>query len=417
MDPTTVIIMLAANLICSGGLFHLIGRRMPQRRGVMYWSVGSILFGVAYVGRLALGLSIDAFGAVVIDTAMVLGALLFLAGLLEWVGAAPLSWVRLAAIAAAYALLHGLVVSQWAAVGRFVLLNAALAAIYALIASRSALAAQGQARALRPPLLLLSLLMGGLAGLTALRCLYIVQSGTGTMNSGLAVQIYYAYASLAVVLLGMNLLWMVFVHLNGQLLELASRDALTRVLNRNGLDDALTRHFAAREIVPLTLLEVDVDHFKRVNDAFGHAIGDTMLRAVADALATRVRGNDFVARVGGEEFVVGCFGGDMGVALSLGERLRSGVATLRVAGPDGRAQLSCTVSIGVSRSFATLAGRDEAMREADGALYAAKSAGRNRVVAFEHVKPVPQPSAGSGARVAGTASGVPVSGGPVKAAP
>jgi diguanylate cyclase (GGDEF)-like protein len=412
MDPTTVIIILAANLICSGGLFHLIGRRMPQRRGVAYWSAGSIMFGMAYVGRLAQGLSVDAFGAVVLDNAMVLGALLFLAGLREWVGAAPLSWAPLAAIAASYVLLHWLVVSQWAATGRFVLLNVALALIYASIATRSALAARGQASALRPPLMLLTLLMGGLALLTALRGLTVAQSGTATMNSGLAVQIYYAYASLAVVLLGMNLLWMVFVHLNGQLLELATRDALTRVLNRNGLDDALARHFAAREIVPLTLIEVDVDHFKRVNDAFGHAIGDTMLRAVADALASRVRGNDFVARVGGEEFVVGCFGGDMGVALSLGERLRSGVATLRVAGPDGRAQLSCTVSIGVSRSFATLAGRDEAMREADRALYAAKSTGRNRVVAFEHVKPVPQSVAVNEPRIGG-----PVSGGPAEAAP
>ena len=84
----------------------------------------------------------------------------------------------------------------------------------------------------------------------------------------------------------------------------------------------------------------------------------------------------------------------------------------RAPGPDGRAQLSCTVSIGVSRSFATLAGRDEAMREADRALYAAKSAGRNRVVAFEHVKPIPQSVPVDEPRVGG-----PVSGGPAEAAP
>jgi diguanylate cyclase (GGDEF)-like protein len=407
MDPTTVVILLATNLICSGGLFHLIGRRMPQRRGVTFWSAGSITFGVAYLVRLALGSEPHALAALSIDTAMVLGASLFLAGLREWVGKTSPRWWWLAVVALAYALAQALVVSVWALAGRFMLLNLALALIYALIASGSALAVRRQAAPLRPPLLLLTLLMGGLALLTLLRGLYIASDGVGSLSRGLTAQVYYGYASLAVVLLGMNLLWMVFVHLNGQLLELASRDALTRVLNRNGLDDALARHFAAREIVPLTLLEVDVDHFKRINDAFGHATGDTMLRAIADALSTRVRGNDFVARIGGEEFVIGCVGGDMGVALSLGERLRAGVATLRVAGPDGRARLSCTVSVGVSRSFAALAGRDQALHEADRALYAAKSEGRNRVVAFEQLKPVIQTFAEHEVPVGGPMPGLP----------
>jgi diguanylate cyclase (GGDEF)-like protein len=203
------------------------------------------------------------------------------------------------------------------------------------------------------------------------------------MYRGLAAQVYYAYASLAVVLLGMNLLWMVFLRLNGQLLELATRDALTLLLNRNGLNDVLARHFSARGATPIVFISVDVDHFKRVNDEFGHAAGDLMLRSVADALARRVRGNDFVARVGGEEFLVGCVGGDKALAVALGERLRAEVAALRIARPAGRAELSCTVSIGVSAVFDSLADRDRATHEADLALYAAKSAGRNRVEVFE----------------------------------
>jgi diguanylate cyclase (GGDEF)-like protein len=205
------------------------------------------------------------------------------------------------------------------------------------------------------------------------------------MYTGLAAQVYYGYASLAVVLLGLNLLWMVFVRLNGQLQELASRDALTRVLNRNGLDDALARHFAARDAAPVTLLELDVDHFKRINDEFGHATGDQVLSALADTLVKHVRGNDFVARMGGEEFLVGCVGGDRDVALGLGERLRAGVAAVQVPVRAGAAAVSCTVSIGVSRSFGSLAGREAAAREADEALYAAKAGGRNRVVVFEPV--------------------------------
>jgi diguanylate cyclase (GGDEF)-like protein len=383
MDPQTVVIILAANLICSGGLFHLIGRRMPQSRGLAHWSAGSILFGSTYLARLALGPEAGGVATMLMDTAMVCAALAFLIGLRQWVHDAPLRWPRLAAAGVLYAAAQLLATQAAGVVGRFVLLNLTLAAVYAAIAIGSVLGARQSARTLRTPLLTLSVLMGGLSLLTALRGLHIATNGIDSMYRGLAAQVYYAYASLAVVLLGMNLLWMVFLRLNGQLLELATRDALTLLLNRNGLDDVLARHFSARGATPIVFISVDVDHFKRVNDEFGHAAGDLMLRSVADALARRVRGNDFVARVGGEEFLVGCVGGDKALAVALGERLRAEVAALRIARPAGRAELSCTVSIGVSAVFDSLADRDRATHEADLALYAAKSAGRNRVEVFE----------------------------------
>jgi diguanylate cyclase (GGDEF)-like protein len=383
MDPQTVVIILAANLICSGGLFHLIGRRMPQSRGLAHWSAGSILFGSTYLARLALGPEAGGVATMLMDTAMVCAALAFLIGLRQWVHDAPLRWPRLAAAGVLYAAAQLLATQAAGVVGRFVLLNLTLAAVYAAIAIGSVLGARQSARTLRTPLLTLSVLMGGLSLLTALRGLHIATNGIDSMYRGLAAQVYYAYASLAVVLLGMNLLWMVFLRLNGQLLELATRDALTLLLNRNGLDDVLARHFSARGATPIVFISVDVDHFKRVNDEFGHAAGDLMLRSVADALARRVRGNDFVARVGGEEFLVGCVGGDKALAVALGERLRAEVAALRIARPAGRAELSCTVSIGVSAVFDSLADRDRATHEADLALYSAKSAGRNRVEVFE----------------------------------
>lgn len=383
MDPQTVVIILAANLICSGGLFHLIGRRMPQSRGLAHWSAGSILFGSTYLARLALGPSAGWAASMLMDTAMVCAALAFLAGLRQWVHDTPLRWSRLAAGGLAYAVAQGIATHQEGMVGRFTLLNLSLAAVYATIAVASLRGAPPNARNLRAPLLTLALLMGGLALLTGLRGLHIAASGIEAMSLGVAAQVYYAYASLAVVLLGMNLLWMVFVRLNGQLLELATRDALTLVLNRNGLDDVLVRHFSGREALPIALISVDVDHFKRVNDEFGHATGDLVLRHVAEALTRRVRGNDFVARVGGEEFLVGCVGADKSLAVGLGERLRAEVAALRIARPGGRADLNCTISIGVSAVFDSLADRDRATKEADLALYAAKSAGRNRVEVFE----------------------------------
>jgi diguanylate cyclase (GGDEF)-like protein len=384
MDPNTTVVMLATNLICSAGLFYLINRRMPGRGGAGYWSAGSMTFGLSQVGQLAVGTSSPwAAVGLVLDTSMVVASGMFLVGLRQWVGKAASRPVALLALAAAYALVQLAVVSLWASAGRFALLNLTLASVYGLNAAEALRARRFEAAPLRAPLLLFVALMGTLALLTAARGVRIGVEGTGSMNSGLHAQIFYGFASLSVVLLGMNLMWMAFVQMNCELQELASRDALTRVLNRNGLDDALARHFSARDAGAVTFLEVDVDHFKRVNDAFGHATGDAVLRAVADSLSKRVRGNDFVARVGGEEFMVGCVGGDRDMALNLGERLRAGVAEMRVASAEGRAQVSCTVSVGISRSFHSLGERDQAAREADRALYAAKSAGRNRVVAFE----------------------------------
>jgi diguanylate cyclase (GGDEF)-like protein len=337
LDPGTVVIILAANLICTGGLFYLIGRRMPVRNGVTLWAVGSLLFGLAYMVRLAGGTAMGGLGHVVVDTAMVVGALLFLGGLRRWVGKRTVPRRGLLGLAAGYAVLHGLAVAGFGSTGRFFLLNLTLAVVYALIAINGAIARSQHADTLKPPLLVLTWLMGALALLTGLRAAGILHYGLDAMNQGLAAQIYYGYASLAVVLMAMTLLWMLFVRLNGQLQELASRDALTRVLNRNGLDDALNRHFGARNALPVTLIEVDVDHFKRINDEHGHAVGDAVLRAVAEAIARRVRGNDFVARVGGEEFLVGCVDGGTDshseLAVNLGQRLRAGVAELQCDAP------------------------------------------------------------------------------------
>jgi diguanylate cyclase (GGDEF)-like protein len=382
MDPTTVIIILAIHLTCSGGLFYLIGRQMPPRSGLGLWSGGAIAFGIAYLGRLATGLQGAQTLHQLLDAAMVLAALLFISGLRRFVGRPPLDWRMLGAVVALYLVAQQGVLAAWGPPGRYLLLNVSLGLLYAGLAAAAAASARREAAALRTPLLVLAVLMGGLAVLAVLRGVTIGIEGTATMYRSLQAQIFYVYASLAAVLLALNLLWMVFVRLNGQLAELAVRDPLTRVLNRNGLDDVLARHFAARGAPPVTLLQVDVDHFKLINDSHGHAVGDAVLCAVAASLTGHVRGSDFVARVGGEEFLVVCTGGDPAVPMALAERLRAGVGALEVPVAEGRS-VRCTVSVGVSRRFAALADWQRAWHEADRALYAAKAAGRDRVIAFE----------------------------------
>ncbi len=163
---------------------------------------------------------------------------------------------------------------------------------------------------------------------------------------------------------------------------LADTDPLTQVLNRRGLVEGLERAIVAarRRSEPMALLFLDLDHFKSLNDRRGHAAGDQALRQVADLFMSEIRGRDLLGRLGGEEFVVVLPRCPRGRALHIAERLRSGVADVRIA--DGEPGGSLTVSIGV----AFLKSDDDAgtlIDRADRAMYRAKQFGRNRVVAID----------------------------------
>ncbi len=182
----------------------------------------------------------------------------------------------------------------------------------------------------------------------------------------------------------------VIERLRAELAEEAVRDPLTGLHNRRHLDRALASDLAARPRTgALSVLVVDVDHFKSVNDRFGHAAGDRVLTAVAATLAGAVREGDTAARLGGEEFVLVLPGAGRGQALERAEQVRRAVAAARPV-LDG-AGVSVTVSVGVAVCplDGTTAGR--LLEAADRALYTAKAAGRDRVVAADRVPPRPAP--------------------------
>jgi len=379
MHPPTVIAILALHLLCSGLVTLLIGRRLDSDRGLLQWGSGSVLFGCAYAGRLIADPSALGVLPMLLDCAMIGAALLFLVGLSRFADSWVPNWSWLVTGVAGYAGLDFVVMATHGPVGRHVLLNSALAAIYVLIAGVSLRQSRSRRRGDRAPHLVLFLLMAGLALLTLGRAYALARDGEVAIFGGLYAQIFYAYASVAAVLLALILIWMVFVELADRLAKLASRDALTQALNRNGLNDVLQRHFVRRNPPPLAVLQLDIDHFKRVNDTWGHATGDRALCAVAERLAASVRAEDFVARIGGEEFLIVCGGADALKGSELAERLRSAVESLRIAAPDG-SSIQLTASLGVSTPFTTLDAWPFAAMEADKALYAAKASGRNRVI-------------------------------------
>lgn len=163
--------------------------------------------------------------------------------------------------------------------------------------------------------------------------------------------------------------------------HLADHDALTGVLNRRALVRRLHAAIieARRQRTPLALLFLDMDHFKSVNDRYGHQAGDACLRAVAEAIADELRPSDWLGRYGGEEFVVGLPGASHDDAMRAGERIRHRIETLQVHSRG--TTLQTTVSMGVATLGDHADSADELIARADAALYRAKLAGRNRIVA------------------------------------
>ena len=161
-----------------------------------------------------------------------------------------------------------------------------------------------------------------------------------------------------------------------QAIEAAHKDTLTGIGNRAAMNDTLERELdlAKRHATPLTLLTLDIDHFKRVNDTYGHAIGDCVIKAVAEAAILTIRRSDMIFRFGGEEFVIVLSNTSIGGASLLAERLRKQIADTTII-CDGKS-LGATASIGI----ASLQENDTPERlfcRADEALYEAKAAGRN----------------------------------------
>jgi two-component system cell cycle response regulator len=166
-------------------------------------------------------------------------------------------------------------------------------------------------------------------------------------------------------------------------LELAVTDQLTGLHNRRYMEtqlDALVRRAVVGGGDPVALLVIDIDHFKKINDSFGHGVGDEVLREFAVRLASNVRAIDLPVRFGGEEFVVVMPETDLVDAHRIAERIRLHVAGSPFRVLDGEELLTVTISIGVAASLST---DDPAklIKRADDAMYEAKAHGRNRVIA------------------------------------
>ena len=170
---------------------------------------------------------------------------------------------------------------------------------------------------------------------------------------------------------------------NELLLNLSNTDPLTQLFNRRYLTEALEKELmrSARTNSSLSFLMLDIDHFKQVNDSYGHQKGDRVLVTLADLLRRQLRQYDIAARFGGEEFALILPDTRLPQAVEVAERLRSGTENLSF--PGNLQDLKLTISLGAAVfPCGNIKTVDDLIREADYALYSAKRAGRNRVEAM-----------------------------------
>jgi len=163
--------------------------------------------------------------------------------------------------------------------------------------------------------------------------------------------------------------------------ELSLRDPLTRAYNRRYLDDRLQSElsYARRHGTELSLLLLDIDHFKQVNDRFGHPTGDAVLKLVATSIQRMLRPEDTLARYGGEEFVVIARGTSERNAQILGERIRKQIREIAVAVGPETCRVTTSVGVASTTSETPYDSAAEMVAAADRALYEAKAHGRDRV--------------------------------------
>jgi diguanylate cyclase (GGDEF)-like protein len=176
--------------------------------------------------------------------------------------------------------------------------------------------------------------------------------------------------------------------LHQRIRDMAHTDGLTGLLNHRTFMEKIEEEFKRldRENQDFSLLLLDIDFFKKVNDEHGHPVGDVALKSVAGIIREMARSIDFVARYGGEEFAVGMVGANSDGAKTTAERIRKTVENTAITA--GNITLRCTLSIGVASYYRGCEKKETLIAEADQALYHAKRSGRNRVCLYKDIQSI-----------------------------
>lgn len=359
------------------------------------WTLGAFTLGTARVAvahwvAWSLMSSLTWFIlAASLDSPPLLGILLGVVGVMSlqrgirlFIGRKPtyrLQVLLLAAVVAAYFLLTpNPALRPWQATINF----GVLSWLYLSIAHDLYGYARAQLRLRWPLVLCMPLLLGCVAyGSRAVRALIAPESVLTVMTTNSALNVGSALAFVVLVLAWHStLMALVVTRLTSELRRMSRHDSLTGLLNRRAMEELLYAQVqrSDRGGEPFAVMMLDIDHFKRVNDHHGHAVGDLALKHVAKLLRSSLREVDSPARFGGEEFVVLMPGTALAMAQPIAERLRERLSATPLA--HATTQVSLSISIGIAQWGGSGDDLSQLLVRADTALFQAKRQGRNRVV-------------------------------------
>lgn len=397
MVATTLVAMLCAHLLCFSGMFLLISRRLPgNKMGMDFFAVGNFLLASAYILQLMEGGPAWSVMSVVNHTLTLAAPIAYWLGAMRFFGRQVRLWSPLILFSVTYGIAQFLVQLNAGPAARYAMLAAMATMLFFAMTITVIYGVRTFAKDLYGEMVFFALLISGICVLNALKFMKIVDGGLDALHMDSSFQmVFYIYMSTLATMVPPSIVWLVLRRLTDNLRNMAARDPMTNLLNRRGLLEALQAYFNVRNAMPAYLLLVDIDHFKLINDTHGHQAGDDVICHVADLLRSTVRHGDLTGRIGGEEFVAICFETDSDGAKLLAERLRASAESQATKVSGSGHLLHCTVTIGISQHFHGAHALEEALRQADSALYRGKSTGRNRIalaniphsISVENTKP------------------------------
>lgn len=372
--------LIAVLISClMAGVMTVVWRLNLNERSAYYWALGNVAIASGFLFLALRGILPSLISIPVANSAITLGYSMLLVGISVFLGHPVRWWLVVVSVATVFlSFLYFTYVTP--------LIGVRIVIISLLISALSLLAAYQLFKDSVPHMRVVQRLTGLVflvhaAYLTFRALVTLFQEPVKSLFSGSLIQ---SLAFLDVIVVAICLTFgfsaMINRRLQFYLDHLARYDTLTQVHNRRAFEEAVVRELARsrRKETPLSILLLDIDHFKQVNDQYGHTAGDSVLKELAAVIRTVLRSEDVLGRIGGEEFALLLPETKLDEALDISERIRKAIAAVNVEFADQ--QVGITVSIGVAAQSDLVGNWDDLFVYADQALYRAKQAGRNRVM-------------------------------------
>ena len=382
LDPRTILIIWAAINILFAGVLALVGRQSEDIRGAKQWAWGDLLIGLSFALSSQVTNPPPFYVVLFASIGLGTGFGLLYNGIEAFRGKRCSYWIPVFLSIAMFG--NNFVFAFLDEEPRLrILIN------FVLFAGLHIACARALFIKVEAPLRTAYWIAGISFSLIAVLCvarivnLLFFTADTVKMFSNTGVNPYVFFiASMAQMSMSLAFMLLINTSLANRLIALAATDALTGLMNRRSLDQEITRQLAneKRHGECISLMMIDVDHFKQINDQYGHLAGDEVLRRLAHLMQSVVRTNDYIARYGGEEFCILLPGTNEAQALILAERLRRLFNELVIEWEGDIVRGS--ISIGVADTLHDAHEAHSLLSAADLALYMAKHQGRNRVIAF-----------------------------------